>query len=125
MRPIFTGRHSFTEKAVFLPWGCLYRLAAYAISIILCAAIIILIPDVEIPCFTGFGANTLQIYLWHKPIVLVLIKLDIYSVLSASVAGKLLWLAMSVVLTYILNIKIFSYPGQWIKRYCLHGMCEQ
>jgi fucose 4-O-acetylase-like acetyltransferase len=116
MRWMFTGRNSFSVKSAYLPYGFIYRLVAYTISTVLCFAVICLLPDVKIPGFTVFGANTLQIYLWHKTMVYILIKANVDQMLQTTAGGKILWLLLAVLTCYLLNLKVFAYPGRWIQR---------
>lgn len=118
LRPLFTGRNSFESSEIFSKWGFLCRALCYMITAVLSVAIISLMPNRRLPLITEFGSRTLQVYLWHWPVVLVLKKLGVTALLMTSVTGKIAWLLIAVVLTFILSLKPFSFPTKQIFTCC-------
>ena len=118
LRPLFTGRNSFESSEIFSKWGFLCRALCYLITAVLSVAIISLMPNVRLPLVTKFGSRTLQVYLWHWPVVLVLKKAGVMSALMTGPAGKISWLLIAVMLTFILSLKPFSFPTKQIFTYC-------
>lgn len=118
LRPLFTGRNSFESSEFFSEWGFLCRALCYMITAVLSVAIISFMPNRRLPLITEFGSRTLQVYLWHWPVVLVLKKLGVTALLMTSVTGKIAWLLIAVMLTFVLCLKPFSFPIKQIFKYC-------
>lgn len=118
LRPLFTGRNSYAVAEMFVKWGFLYRALCYAITLLISVSVICLMPDKRLPLITDFGSRTLQVYYWHYPVIRVLQKLGVQAALMGSVAGKISWVLIGVVLTFILSLKPFSFPVKQIFRYC-------
>lgn len=118
LRPLFTGRNSFATSEVFARWGFLFRAACYVITTLVSLAIICLMPNIRLPLITSFGSRTLQVYLWHWPVVRVLQEVGVTALLMTNASGKIGWLLIGVALTFILSLKLFSFPTKQIFTYC-------
>ena len=115
LRPLFTGRNPFSAK--MFPYGPLLRLLCYVISCIVGFAFMLVIPQRNLGKITEFGSRTMQVYFWHRQIIFVLVYLNVNdSILSIGKFGKVLWILIAVALTFILSIKIFSFPTDNIQR---------
>lgn len=118
LRPLFTGRNPFSINSIFEKWGFFYRLISYAASLLISFSVLCLVPKGKIPFITAFGARTLQVYIWHWPVVLVLKKIGVLEFLLESPTGKLVWLLIGVVVTLLLCLKLFSFPAKQILNCC-------
>lgn len=116
--PLFTGRNPFFVNAIFEKWGFLYRLACYAITLVVGFAVFCLIPNRQFPIVTHFGSRTLQVYFWHWPVLMIFNKLGIGAFLCSSPLGKLCWLLCGVTVTCLLSLKPFGFPVTTIIKNC-------
>ena len=118
LRPLFTGRNSFSSDELFVKWGFLYRLLCYLITSLLCFAVISVMPGRKIPLVSDYGTRTLQVYFWHWPFVRLLQLTGAEEALMGSGFGMTLWIIIGVALTFILSTKPFSFPTKQIFKYC-------
>lgn len=110
-RVLFTARNSYDalEQPEF---GIFYRLIAYVISIILCIAVLAVIPNIKIPIITLFGGRTLQVYFWHFAVVIAFEAYEVIDILKAvsSYTGLLIYLFINLAVTLVLSLKVFGIP---------------
>lgn len=118
LRPLFTGRNAFSSNELFARWGFLYRALCYLITFAVSSSLISLMPDKRLPVVTSLGSRTLQVYLWHWPFVRLLQAAGVHTMLMASAAGKIGWLFIAVMLTFVLSTRLFSFPAKQIFTYC-------
>lgn len=109
---LFAGRTPYNEKMYC--WGALYRLLFYAIAIVNGGAWICAMPNKKIAMVSEFGKRTIQVYFWHRPILYVLVNLGIVELLCVNWFGKSIYLLISVLLTFILSLRVFSFPTKQI-----------
>lgn len=109
LRPLFTGRNPFRTE--WYPFGGILRLFYYAASLSIGYALICITPDKPIPLITNFGKRTLQVYFWHRPVLCVLSELGLPQI-CVSISGKFVYLAIAVLLTFILSFRIFGFPTE-------------
>lgn len=114
LRPLFTGRNPFNE--FFYPMGFLWRLLCYAITTVICLACILAVPA-KVNDYTYIGQRTLQIYLWHRLALYLLVYFKIDRLFFVTDIGKLGWLFLAVVLTFVLSNRIFSFPTDNIMKF--------
>lgn len=112
LRPFLTGRNPYSS-----PEGGLIRLAAYCLSLVLGAAIIFIVPKFRLPLITKIGANTMNVFVWHWP---MLTALDYFFHIKdwffTNTAGKVGVILVGVLLTVLLSaVPIFSFPTKQIK----------
>lgn len=110
LRPLFTGRHSFSSNPIFEVNGFFYRILCMIITLLIGFFLLCLVPDRRIPFVTDAGRRTLQVYFWHRPIVYFMDYLKIHEILKISFTGKILWILIGVILTIILSTTPFSFP---------------
>ena len=116
-RHLFTGRNPFNDKVV--DYCVLARLLCYSVSSLMCFSLVILCPDRKIPLVTVFGGRTLNVYFWHNIILGILIAhFGLTTLYSLGVWGKLLYMFIAVLLTFILSLKIFDFPLLFIRKMC-------
>ena len=68
---IFRGNHTYQLSGMDDITGMLIRLLMYLVSFVLVLTFLALIPDVKLPV-TFFGRNTMGIYFFYYPIMIVL-----------------------------------------------------
>ena len=78
-----------------IPWGALYRLAAYGIGGAFCMFLLAFLPGKRY-FFTKYGTDTLPVYIAHAPIVLLLGKLPIPWYFMPMISAALLYLINGV-----------------------------
>jgi fucose 4-O-acetylase-like acetyltransferase len=122
LRYLFTGRNPFWNEVI--TYGPLLRLLCYAITAIMCIAIIFIVPSIKLPFITVMGTRSIDVYFWHKPIVMIMVaKFYTYAadIFNAGMVGKLAYLVLPVILTVILSSGgIFSLPLKKIKQWCFN-----
>ena len=111
LRMLFTGRNPYSIIPIE---GCTFyhRMLCYGISAVLIISIIACIPNRKVPILTHMGRNTLGVYFWHYPLVLLLWHVGAFDLLLP--LGDPLWkitvLSIAVLVALILSFSIFSYP---------------
>lgn len=111
LRMLFTGRNPYS--AVHLE-GCTFyhRLLCYGISAVLIISVLACVPNRKVPVLTRLGRNTLGVYFWHYPIVLLLTHYGVMR--SITQLGDPLWkmvvLISAVTLALVLALPIFTLP---------------
>ena len=111
LRMLFTGRNPY--YLVHLD-GCTFyhRLLCYGISAVLIISVLAIVPNRKFPVLTHMGRNTLGVYFWHYPIVLLLWHFGVMDMLMP--LGDPLWkmvvLMMAVAVALILAIPAFTWP---------------
>ena len=111
LRMLFTGRNRYSIVPIE---GCTFyhRLLCYGITAVLIISVIAVIPNRKVPILTHMGRNTLGVYFWHYPIVLLLWHFGVFDMLMP--LGDPLWkvvvLAAAVIVALILSLSIFHLP---------------
>ena len=103
---IFRGNHTYQLSGMDDITGMLIRLLMYLVSFVLVLTFLALIPDVKLPV-TFVGRNTMGIYFFHYPIMIVLnglLLLSIPQMLNVWVLFGVSW-----VLVLILGSKPVSF----------------
>ena len=110
-RFLFSGRHNYVAFQQYAPYGPILRLAGYAVSGIMCFAVMAVIPQKKIPVLNIMGQRTLGIYFFHRPILSILIYSGaletVYSIFGLEV-GIWIWILIAVMLTLILAAPVFN-----------------
>ena len=111
MRMLFTGRNPYANVPIV---GCTYyhRLLCYAISTALVISVLAIVPNFKFPLLTHMGRNTLGVYFWHYPIVLLLWRFGVMDKLIplGDPLWKLVVLTAAVLAALILAVPVFSWP---------------
>lgn len=110
LRPVVTGRSPFAKFPV-PELGFLFRLLGYAVGGIISFLVICILPNKENK-LSYIGAATLPIYFLHRPILYVFMDSGLGRTMVTSLGewGIPVFLALSVVLTFILSVKPLSVP---------------
>lgn len=104
---IFRGNHSYKVCGMNDPEGMVIRLLMYLVSFALIITLLALLPDIKLP-FTFIGRNTMGIYFFHYPIMIVmngLLILKIPQLLNV-------WALLGVSLVFVLILG--SPPVNWL-----------
>ncbi len=96
---ILQGKYPYSECLDNYIFGGVIRLIWYAITLVLCVCMIIIVPK-KIKLLS-VGENTLDIYVLHNPLIIVLMHTKLKSVISYNV---FLMIASGIVLTLILSL---------------------
>lgn len=114
LRRLFTGKNPYST----LPFECgfQHRLLCYAISAVMCIAVICFIPNIKIPILSKMGANTLSVYFWHIPLLNLIRSTDFFKIVLSlgDPLYKIVLLSFSVLLTIVLSLDIFMVPLKWL-----------
>lgn len=113
LRPIFTGRNSFSVLGKYKNFGALVRLLCYGISTFFGVAIMSLVPKKKIKFISFTGTKTLQIYFWHKAFLLVFERFGVYAIISSVTGGTIatvIYILLAVGITFVCTAPIFSFP---------------
>ncbi len=112
IRYVMTGNNAYSEfGADWAPFGLLLRIICYLMSTAVSFAVLVLIPNVNIPVLTKIGAKTLNVYALHRPVLYILQ----YTVMTpfmmdlAPEVSLLILLGGSLVITFVLSLKPFDY----------------
>ncbi|WP_207669783.1 hypothetical protein, partial [Anaerofustis stercorihominis] len=103
------GNKPFTEN--IYNYGLIYQSIIYLLATILGLAFISIMPNKKIPTITSIGQKTLQIYFWHIFVMNILTNIfNLDNILCTSPTGKLCYMIIAIITTFILSLKIFSFP---------------
>lgn len=112
-RRLFTGNNSYKLCGEYISnCGAHSRMLMYLVFIFMGILIIGAIPNKNIPVITKFGSRTLQVYILHRPILMILQCSTLMDTLK-NITYKnwdLIWMSIGVLLTFVLSLKIFEYP---------------
>ncbi len=112
LRPLFTGRNSYSyldEKEII---GGLIRLGCYVVSLVVGFAVIAITPNrLPFKFVSTFGARTLSVYVYHSFVIYLLFNhLYFKEFFEAFIptGSQLLAIPLSVAITLVLSLKPFS-----------------
>lgn len=116
---IFRGNHTYQLSGMDDITGMLIRLLMYLVSFVLILTFLALIPDIKLP-ITFIGRNTMGIYFFHYPIMIVLnglLLLSIPKMLNVWVLFGVSWIfvlvlgsaPVSFIYNGMLNLLIFIF----------------
>ena len=111
-RGLFTGRNSFeTVSSAIVGCSWLNRLIAYFVSAATGIGVLCIIPHSKYPVFTTVGTRTLQIYLLHFPIILILKKTGVLAcVVEFSGSSWLLLIPIAILIALALSCSLLQKP---------------
>ena len=111
LRMLFTGRNPYNIVPIE---GCTFwhRLLCYGISAVLIISVIACVPNRKAPIITKLGRNTLGVYFWHYPLVLLLWHVGLFDMIIplGDPTWKIVVLSIAVITALILALGIFSWP---------------
>lgn len=120
-RKWFTGRRSYEFLSDFFgnitAYAWAIRLGIWAIAIILTFAVIIVIPNRKMGYISQIGANTLNVYFWHRPICYWLNGIAVYPTLvqfcgGSEALGLVFFVLLGLAMTVLFGLNIFKHPAK-------------
>lgn len=115
LRPIFTGRNTFSVLGRFSKFGFAVRILCYIISTLFGLALMSLVPNINIGIISKTGSKTLQIYFWHQVFLVLLSHFGVYGLIS-SVTGDTIatgvYILIAVAVTFVCSLSVFSFPSK-------------
>ena len=109
--PVFTGQCPYAQVPLA---GCTFwhRLLCYGVSSVLIISVMACMPNRKFPVLTRMGRNTLGVYFWHYPLVLLLWYwgiMDLFMPLGDPL-WKYLLLVAAVLIGLALSLSVFTLP---------------
>ena len=124
MRKWFTGRRSYEFLSDYFgnitatAWAI--RLGVWAIALLITFAVIIVIPDKNLGYISIIGANTLNIYFWHRPVCYWINGLGLFPALVKMCGNEtfaiILFVLVAAAMTALFGLNIFRHPGNDLTR---------
>ena len=117
-RPLFTGRNRFTvlSKQAY-PFAVFYRLASYGISALMGLSIMCLVPNRSLGYITKMGAKTLQIYFWHKMVLITMEHFQVYKMLQSRIGdtyATAVYILLAIGVAFVCSIPPLAFPTKQI-----------
>jgi len=111
LREIFTGQHPYSNLPV-AGYPFILRLLCYGISAVLIISVLACVPNRKFPVLTGLGRNTVGVYFWHYPIILLLWHFGVMDMFIplGDPQWKYLMILAATALSLVLSLSIFSLP---------------
>lgn len=103
----FVAKKSYAQ--ICSGMGPVYRMLAYAISLVTSAAVILCVPCRHLSWFSPIGARTIQIYFWHRTVIYI-IDTYVKGFFPQNHKGALLWMLLGIPMTYLLSMDVFQFP---------------
>lgn len=114
---ISSGKLSYKAMKLDYVYGIIYRLLWYVAAMLTLICVIMITPKKKC-LITYISGRTLQIFLLHLIIIVLLRKTDIYKVMCNynDYLVILISIISSAIITYLASLKIFSYPFDYIMK---------
>lgn len=110
LRGLFTGRNSYEALGMEMLEGPALRVLTYAISVILCIALISIASFVRCFLLARWGRNTLAVYFWHYPLMMLLDGIGVTDCLLGHFPGGYIWVLLGIMVTIICSQSIAMRP---------------
>ncbi len=134
MRKWFTGRRSYEFLSTYFgnitatAWAI--RIGIWAIALLISLAVIIVIPNREMGIISKIGANTLNIYFWHRPICYWINGLGLFPLLvnicgDSDALATVLFTVFALALTVLFGQDIFQHPAKDLTKLVENFMNKQ
>lgn len=114
-RPLFTGRNRYTVLGDLAPFGALFRVLTYGISVVVGLSVICLVPNKKLGYITVMGTKTLQIYFWHKMILIAFERFHLYKHIQSVTGGTIataIYILIAVGVAFLCSIPLLSFPSK-------------
>lgn len=115
---LFTGRNPFSVSTHGM--GFLYRLLTDAITLIIGAAILFVVPERKIPLISYMGRNTVNVYFWHYSFLYLIFRIINMKSIIVNRWGVLIVFCVGVALTFLLSPDIFNFPLKHLNRFIMN-----
>ncbi len=115
LRHLFTGRNPLNEWD-FAHGGALLRLLCYALTTVLGASMLALIPKGKIPLGTNIGQQTMRIYFWHLFFIRILrwVGYGNYIMTFGFIGRFIGFFVPAMLLCAVLCLPIFGIPVDYV-----------
>lgn len=107
---IFRGNHTYELSGLAVPEGMIIRLLMYLVSFVVIMALFAILPDCKLP-WTFVGRNTMGIYFFHYPIMIIMNELKILKIPELLNVAALLGVSVLFVLVLGNPLIDFLYTG--------------
>lgn len=112
--PLLSCRRKYSALGEMGDWGCLFRLAYYAIAELLVFSVISLCPRKELK-ISKYGRRTLQIYVFHRPILYIMKYSGlIYLIKQVGPGWEWIALLLIIALTALLCMSFWGKPINYL-----------
>lgn len=120
LRPLFTARNPYAYinfPIDFMCTGAIFRFMWLLFSTIICICLMAVVPRKK-TFFSSLGARTLQIYVLHILVIMLILRLGIVEFLTPIFGSWYIMMVIliSVVLTFLLSFKFLEIPFNKIMR---------
>lgn len=116
MRKVFYGKANYKELDFSKLEAIEMRSLGWLMAGLVIVALVILIPNCKIPVISNIGKNSIQVFLFHFPIIILLVDSKFAKKLLIDTPADLLVTTLiSLLITVALSTKVFSYPFKWIQ----------
>lgn len=112
-RILFTGRNGFERLGELYPFAMLLRLSCYAISCVTGLALLSLVPRARLGFLSTAGERGLQIYFYHKLILILFEHFKLYDLLEKKLGetpATGLYVALAVGVALLCSVKPLALP---------------
>lgn len=107
---IFRGNHTYELSGLAVTEGIIIRLLMYLVSFVVIMALFAILPDRKLP-WTFVGRNTMGIYFFHYPIMIIMNELKILNIPELLNLGALFGISVLFVLVLGNPLIDFLYTG--------------
>lgn len=126
LRPLFTGRHPYSNMEDLGTYASVLRLLCYVFSMVGILSVISLTPRRK-TIFTTWGQRTISVYFWHYLIVYPFREREEYELLNSALSvfqtrGAIF--AIALLTTIIFSLKLFSWPLEAVEKLCVSNKNE-
>ena len=112
---LFFGKINYRELRIDLWLGALMRLWVYAIAALMIICLIIIMPSKK-SIVAKVGQNSLQVYIFHMLIVILLFVSGWANIDITDDFILLLSMLGTAAVTALLSLWFFGYPFKWIQK---------
>ena len=115
-RMLFTGKNPYSYFTEFV---CTYkhRLFTYLISFVVGFCVMCIIPNKKIKIISNMGRRTLQVYVFHQPIIILMQGLGLFNLLENTFNEwfKYIYILIAMIVTLFLSLRLFDRILDYIK----------
>jgi fucose 4-O-acetylase-like acetyltransferase len=111
---LFFAKSNYAKLHHTLFQGVVIRAAALALAAMMTLALLLILPSKK-TFFSAAGKNSLQIFLLHMSIVVVLIHIKGFAPAVYTYPAFALTFLASLAVTALLSLNVFGYPFKWIR----------
>lgn len=113
-KKLFYGKNNNIKLHMGFFEGTYLRLVVFAVALLMIATLVLLIPDKK-SIIAKIGQNSLQIFVLHMILKITLFDSNLLHFNIDSNLKFILLMLISLAITVILSLKIFTYPFIWIQ----------